>query len=108
MVVKVSNSLKGLADAGKDAREAVDYGLRVMATEADLGSHINPDATAMNRQEHVNNCIGGSDEDSMLDPKTLSRRKSVDPIGRLALTTIKYENLLQEVVKAGLERGEPL
>ena len=94
MVVKVSNSLKGLADAGKDAREAVDYGLRVMATEADLGSHINPDATATNRQEHVNDC---SDEDSMLDPKTLSRRKSVDPIGRLALTTIKYENLLELV-----------
>ena len=79
-----------------------------MAAEADLESHINSDATATNRQEHVDDCVGGGDRDGVASQKTLSRRKGVEPIGRLALTTIKYENLLQEVVEAGLERGEPL
>ena len=79
-VMKVSNSLKDLADAGKDERDAAGYGLRVMATEADLGSHTNPDATATTWQEHVDDCVGGGDKDGVMDQRKLSRRKSVDPI----------------------------
>ena len=104
-MVKVSNSLQDIADAGKDAREAVGYGLRVMAAKANIESHINTDATTTNRQEHVDDCVGGSDRDGVASQKTLSRRKGVNPIDRLALTTIKYKNLLLEVVEAGLERA---
>ena len=47
-------------------------------------------------------------KDGVAGPKTLGRRKGVHPISHLAQTAINYENLLQEVSKANLERGEPL
>ena len=61
--MKASNSLKDLADTCKEKRDAAGYDLRVMATEADPGSHINPDATATTRQEHVDDHVGGGDKD---------------------------------------------
>ena len=77
----------------KDEMDAAGYGLRVTATEADLGSHINPDAAASTKQEHVDDYVGGSDEDGGVDRGKLSRgdvlpngNKIVDPLGLLAPT----------------------
>ena len=86
-----------------------------MASEADLGRHINPDAAATTKQKHVDDYVGGGDKDGVVDREKLSRRdvvsnanKIVDPLGLFAPTTIKYESLLQKLVNAGLERSEPL
>ena len=72
----------------------------VMASEADLGSHINPEAAATTKQEHVDDYVGGGDGGGVVDRKRLSRRdvvsnvnKIVDPLSLLDPTTIKYKSL---------------
>ena len=86
-----------------------------MASEANLGSHINPDAAAMTKREYVDDNVGGGDGGGVVDRERLSRRvvvsnvnKIFDPLGLLAPTTIKYKSLLQRLVNTGLERGKPL
>ena len=114
-VTKVSNSLEGLADAGNNGKDTAGYNMRTLAMKADQGSHINLDAAATSKQEQVDDCVGGGDEDGMADWEKLSRRgvvpdgiRIVDPIDYLAPTIIKYERLPQKLVKAGLEMSEPL
>ena len=55
-VTKVMDPFEDFADAG--------YNLRVLAGEADLGSHIDPEAAAMIKQD---DCVGGGDEDNVVD-----------------------------------------
>ena len=40
------------------------YDLRVLATEADLGSHIDPEAAAMFMQD---DCVGGGGKNNVVD-----------------------------------------
>ena len=63
----------------------------------------------------MDDCVGCGDEDGVVDKNKLTRKEVdssinmiVDPLGLLALTTIKYESLLQKFIKAGLEWVEPL
>ena len=79
-------------------RKVAGYDLRMLATKADLGNHTNLDAVATSEQEHVDDCVGGSDKDSMMEQEKLSRRGVVsdvigivNPIDHLAPTNIKYE-----------------
>ena len=118
-VVKVPKSLVDLAGAGYDPK--------VMATEVELGSPVNSGTAATNKQEHVDDGVsflslvddygGGDDKDGVVDREKLSRREvvsnvnkivDVDPLGLLPPTSIKDESLLQNLIKAVLERGEPL
>ena len=50
-VTKVMDPLKDSADAGDNGRVTAGCDLRVLATEAYLGSHIDPDAAATIKQE---------------------------------------------------------
>ena len=58
--------LRGLADADEDKRGAADYDTRAPATQAALESHIDLEAAATSKEEHVNDCVGGGDEDSVV------------------------------------------
>ena len=74
-VTKVKDPYKGLWDnSGKEDRVTAGYNLRVLATEADLGSHINPDAAVRIKQEYVDNRVGDGDEDGVVDQKKLIRK----------------------------------
>ena len=63
-VTKVKDSYKELWDnSGKEDGVTAGYDPRVLDMEADLGSHINPDAAAMVKQEYVDDRVRGGDED---------------------------------------------
>ena len=111
-VTKVTDPLEDFADVGEDERVTAGSNLRVLATAADLESQINPDAAATTKQEHADDCVG--DEDGVVDPKKLSRRKVVSnvnkivhPISLLPPNTIKYKSLLQKLSRTGLEWVKP-
>ena len=69
----VKNSPKGLADDGLGKRGTAGYNTRTLATKADVGSHIPLDATATSKEEHVDDRIGGGDEDGMVIQEKLSK-----------------------------------
>ena len=109
-MTEVTNLREDIAEVDVGENVTADCNLRVVAMEAGLESHINPDAATTTKQVHVR----GGDEDGMVDQKKLSRRevvpnvnKVVYPIDLLAPTTLKYERLLQMLTKAGLEEKFP-
>ena len=80
-----------------------------------MGSQITLDATAKSKEEHVDDRVGGGEEDGMAFQEKLSREgvvpdaiRIIDPTDRIATTIVKYENLPQMLMKAGLETSEPL
>ena len=112
-VTKIKNLLRGLVDADKDKRGAADYDARALATQAALGSHSDLDAVATSKEQHASDCVGGGNEDSMLDQEKLSGKgivpgavRIIDPIDRLAPIDIKYKRPLHNLVKASLEMSE--
>ena len=73
-------------------------------------SEVNLDATAMTKQEHVDDCSGDGHEDGVVKQKELSRRqvdssfnRIVNSLGLRTPITVKYEIPLQKLVKTGLE-----
>ena len=92
----VTNALEDFAEGDEGKKVTADCKPRVVATEAGLESHINPDAAATTKQVHVR----GGDEDGMADQEKLSRREVVHsvnkvfyPIGLLAPAALKYKRL---------------
>ena len=78
-------------------------------------SGVNLDATATTKQEHVDDYSRGGDEDGVVEQTELNRRevnssvhRTINSIGLRAPTTIKYENPLQKLDKAGREWTKPL
>ena len=85
--------------------------VQTLAAEDGLENHINSDAAATIKQDPD----GGGGENGVMEQKTLSRREvlsslsKVDkPPGLLGPTTLKYESLLQKLIKAGREWVEHL
>ena len=68
-VTMVTNSLEGLTDADKDERGAAGYDTRMLAMKADLGSHIGLEAAATSKEDRLDNCVRGGNEDGMTDPE---------------------------------------
>ena len=96
-------------------KEKPEPKLRVVASEADLESHIVPDPTAMTKQEHVDDCCGDGDEEGVVEQEKVNRRqvdssirRIVNSLGIRTPNSIKYESMLQKLVKAGLEWIKPL
>ena len=114
-VMEVTNSFEGLADAGNDERGDAGYDTRKLATKTSLGNRSNLDAIATSKVGHVGDCVRDGDEDSLADQKKLKTKgvapdaiRIINPIDRIVSSIIKYEYLPQILVKAGLERSEPL
>ena len=104
-VTKVTNSLKGLADAGNNEKDTAGYNMRSLAAKAGLGSYINLDAAATSEQEHMDYCVGGGGKDGIADQEKLPRKgvvpdviRIINPINYLAPTIIKYESLPQKLI----------
>ena len=75
----VTNPLEDLADGDEGEKVTADCNPRVLATEAGLESHINPDAVATTKQVHVR----GGDEDGVVDQEKLSRREVVHNVDKV-------------------------
>ena len=112
---KVSDLLRCLSDADEDKKGTADYDTRAPATQAALGSHIDPEAAATSKKEHANNRVGVGDKDSVVDQEKLSGKgvvpiavRIIDPIDHLASTNIKYKRPLQSLLTASLEVSEIL
>ena len=99
-----------LEDGDNEVEVTTGHDPRVLAPEADPGSRFNSDAAAMSKQEYVNNCVRGGDENGEVNRKKPARRKVVfslnrivDSFGLRAPTMLTIKDLLQKLVRTGLE-----
>ena len=69
----------------------------------------------MTKKERMDDCVGDGDENGMVERKELNRRQVDSSINRIVSspglrtpTSIKYDSVLQKLVKAGLEWIKPV